>query len=745
MLETPLSFQMPLQYLEMCRRETLHAIGMLENMGDLKSELESQRVSMLNKCREHLIQYKARIDSMKNYRKDSRHCIKKSADKTSEELEFVPINLHVQHMRVHRKKVLQKHKNHVSTTTAPAGEDHVINDNHDIIPIPEASDIHGATNDKPAAADHPGEMYEYSFVTVGAAAAHSKGFKQGGGLLNLLASHRTDGSSKNSRKTVMTDDQLNKVLEYGGLADRRKIAIIEQEVKGYCDELSALLNDLKTKINNPTLQLQQFDILDKISAKVSKFIGCCDNSDLSKAHDLMQSNMKPSSISSPRDSESRWEDLKLKVKSSLALLIKSIHQNQQLVETDQTGTDGNIAETTLILVQTVETSIRELHVEVERALFHHQFIKCSSVEFYSDNFYRRRIVFSQALSMCACGVASLILKAASENGYHILEQYDKCGFLLQVESLLSTYGSETGMIQDYIIGVMDLQKLSVKFEKKIAGAEQGWSPSLLTGSTLKLVLKIFLDESSFNQLPPRLKQGGLMSIHPTFFNVGINQEQTLAEKFGDTVTQDYINRDSFQRLIDYHEKVAQFSPQTIHNYPKRPTASSHQSNNNPPNATTSHAAGFLPRVRHTLSQGVLSHTSHNVTLDRATNGKTTYEVLDKIRTALNANKNKPVEILQLTAEICRRLNGLRVTSCKSAKDRTAMSVTLEQASILMQEQDIEEKTFYSVLSAMRSNGTRLENTMKNVGQRKYAFASVQLMTFPKLYRPPDGTYGKVES
>lgn len=82
-------------------------------------------------------------------------------------------------------------------------------------------------------------------------------------------------------------------------------------------------------------------------------------------------------------------------------------------------------------------------------------------------------------------------------------------------------------------------------------------------------------------------------------------------------------------------------------------------------------------------------------------GQTLAELMTNLKTSVQAKVNKNVEVLQLSSQICRRMRGLRFTSCKSAKDRTGMSVTLEQVNILTAEYHLAEHEYIRALDCMR--------------------------------------------
>ena len=119
--------------------------------------------------------------------------------------------------------------------------------------------------------------------------------------------------------------------------------------------------------------------------------------------------------------------------------------------------------------------------------------------------------------------------------------------------------------------------------------------------------------------------------------------------------------------------------------------------------------------------------------------------------------DKDVMLLQTFEDLMVDVNAGLTISCKSAKDRTSMAVTLFQARTLVKRhtevipQTHQGKSFTNLSSTdkqelafaniMRQYGPRLQNAHKNISKEKFAFNAFQRKMLPKMYRPPQSTIG----
>lgn len=85
----------------------------------------------------------------------------------------------------------------------------------------------------------------------------------------------------------------------------------------------------------------------------------------------------------------------------------------------------------------------------------------------------------------------------------------------------------------------------------------------------------------------------------------------------------------------------------------------------------------------------------------AVSAQTVSDLLSAMEDSLRTNASKNISILHLAEEIGRAVHAIRFTSCKSAKDRTAMAVTLEQCRILEKEFHLPANSAQEVLDTMR--------------------------------------------
>ncbi|XP_035705264.1 inositol polyphosphate-4-phosphatase type I A isoform X2 [Folsomia candida] len=310
--------------------------------------------------------------------------------------------------------------------------------------------------------------------------------------------------------------------------------------------------------------------------------------------------------------------------------------------------------------------------------------------------YRRDVCFSHALTCLVTGLMGRLWCRKTDPSF--LYILTRLGPLVSFHSFLTCFSNEAEMLNDMVVAIEDLK--TVEFVLVLsAGREDGQHPTpKVHGSRNGLKVLLPVQEAVFSMLPVDSSRSTSFLVTPVLFNIGINEQATVAERLANMEPQEKGNLDNFARLNEYYRRFKKLT---------------------------------LP-VKFTSKRNQVAEPNVDI-------------LLDKMHSELLSKKKKNVDVIHFSAQICRALMGLRFTNCKSGKDRTSMSVTLEQAQILSHEYDLAEHEFQLALDAMRSEGCRRENTLKNIGQRKYAFNSLQAFALPKAYRPPPGTFGNVQT
>eukprot|EP00117_Sycon_ciliatum_P003060 scpid24235/ scgid8013/ Type I inositol 3,4-bisphosphate 4-phosphatase; Inositol polyphosphate 4-phosphatase type I len=734
--ESMYTWTVPIQLLRIFIDEDRSLMLQLLDLRKLSSAWSGQCEAFKADLQETITYYTDLINRLELLLGKGEMTFKPSRLKSEQRLEFVATNLHVQRIRLKMgDSVLStlSRTHHLPSAGEGLGSSVSYRKNPIGSPVSPAmshEEMFGMSLPGPAAAPvgikvmRPGSSVEMSAVidtapvtprkrqgmweviTVGAPAAHSLKFRSGG-LRRLLqpfgvTSHNMPNAAPASVGAASNEPRSNVVncREEQHHASRQ-IRTLQEAFSGAED----LLREAVQSKDHDTLRMAMV----KMEEKISELVQVCKAGSLHECvYNLSRATEKDTregfAAINPEWVWNGKEFVKSATSSTdVTMSCQNVQQHSLCLATKVDAIVNHDNEFSEVMQNDIEncicnlsTSLAAMFQQLQAALTFSllkEYVGCPNIVTGVGGIrHRRDLCFSQALTSIITAFISHLEVSSSSTLTVIGTQLAHIGLLVHWESLLSTFSDELGMLEDMITALDDLQVVQLRFELMPDDVE---TPApRISGVRSTIDVAVPLRKTVFARMPSELRNGQSFGIHVVLFTQGINEKQLLADlgiKGGDAQLQDSVNLTSYGKLLRFFEKH-----QEVFCMANKET----QSN--------------IVEVRH---------------------------LLDELRHTLLAKQPRNIDILTLSGRICRVMHGLRLTSCKSGKDRTAMSCTLEEVMLMKKELCLAPDNFEQALDVIRRRGTRLINTYKNIGERRYAFSHMQLKVFPKYFRPPEGTFG----